>query len=234
MCGRFNLIATGQQITDHFNLPDLPNYQPDYNISPGQKILAVVQLEDGSNRVVNLHWGLIPSWSRDSKISSHLINARAETLTEKPSLINAYQHRRCLIPATGFFEWQATAAAPAPGRPAAYPPSLAIPGKHPYHIHYPDNRLFTFAGVWEHWEHDGETIYSCAIITTAANDKIAPIHDRMPVIIPPDDYNRWLDKNNTAIDMADFLAADAYGKMQLTAISTRVNTPLHNDEECLT
>jgi len=184
MCGRYNLIATRQQLIDHFGLLSLPAHNPDYNIPPGQKILAIVQLEDGSNKAVNLHWGLIPSWSKasapahapylrpvskDSKISSHLINARAETLTEKPSFRNAYQHRRCLIPATGFFEWQSTDAA----------------GKQPYHVHYPDNRLFAFAGVWEHWEHDQETVYSCAIITTAANDKIAPIHDRMPVIITP-------------------------------------------------
>ncbi len=179
-----------------------------------------------------------------------MINARAESLTEKPSFRNAYQHRRCLIPATGFFEWQTTGTAPDPGRSAAYTPSLAIAepapgrfpaytpslaitGKQPYHVHYPDNRLFAFAGIWEHWEHDQETVYSCTIITTAANDKIAPIHDRMPVIITPDDYDRWLDKSNTAPEIADFLAADAYSKMQLTAISTRVNNPLHNDEKCL-
>ncbi len=233
MCGRFNLIATSQQIIDHFSLLSLPAHNPDYNIPPGQKILAIVQLEDGSNKAVNLHWGLIPSWSHDSKISSHLINARAETLTEKPSFRNAYQHRRCLIPATGFFEWQRQ---PAPNLLPAGFGIHTIPGdngKQPYHVHYPDNRLFAFAGIWEHWEHDQETVYSCTIITTAANDKIAPIHDRMPVIITPDDYDRWLDKSNTAPEIADFLAADAYSKMQLTAISTRVNNPLHNDEKCL-
>jgi len=248
MCGRYNLIATGQQIMDHFRLLSLPAHNPDYNIPPGQKILAIVQLEDGSNRAVNLHWGLIPSWSKasapahapylhpvgkDRAISSHLINARAETLTEKPSFKNAYQHRRCLIPATGFFEWQATDAAPAPGRLAAYTPSLAITGKQPYHIHKPDNALFAFGGIWEHWEHDQETVYSCAIITTVANDKIAPIHDRMPMIITPDDYNRWLDKKTAIVEIADFLAADAYRGMQITPISTRVNNPLHNDESCL-
>jgi putative SOS response-associated peptidase YedK len=216
MCGRYNLIAAGQQIMDHFKLLSLPAHHPDYNIPPGQKILAIVQLEDGSNRAVNLHWGLIPSWSRDRIISSHLINARAETLTEKPSFKNAYQHRRCLIPATGFFEWQSTEA-----------------GKQPYHIHQPDQALFAFAGVWEHWEHDQETVYSCTIITTVANDKIAPIHDRMPVIITPDDYDRWLTKKTTVVDMTDFLAIDAYRTMQITPISTRVNNPLHNDEGCL-
>ena len=216
MCGRYNLIATGQQIMDHFRLLSLPAHNPDYNIPPGQKILAVVQLEDGSDRAVNLHWGLIPSWSKDRAISSHLINARAETLTEKPSFKNAYQHRRCLIPATGFFEWQTTDA-----------------GKRPYHIHQPVNALFAFAGLWEHWEHDQETVYSCTIITTVANDKIAPIHNRMPVIITPDDYNRWLDKNTAVVEIVDFLAADTYRAMQITPISTRVNNPLHNDESCL-
>jgi putative SOS response-associated peptidase YedK len=217
MCGRFNLIATKPQIMEYFGLQRLPDYQPDYNIPPGQKIIAIVRLDDGSNKAVNLHWGLIPSWSKDRKISSHLINARAETLTEKPSFRNAYQHRRCLIPATGFFEWQTIEA-----------------GKQPYHIHQPEFALFAFAGLWEHWEHQQETVYSCTIITTEANDKIAPIHNRMPVIITPDFYLRWLDKQNTAIEMADFLAADAYSTMQLTPISSRVNNPMHNDEACLT
>jgi len=217
MCGRFNLIATKPQIMEHFGLQRLPDYQPDYNIPPGQKIIAIVRLDDGSNKAVNLHWGLIPSWSKDRKISSHLINARAETLTEKPSFRNAYQHRRCLIPATGFFEWQTTEA-----------------GKQPYHIHQPEFALFAFAGLWEHWEHQQETVYSCTIITTEANDKIATIHDRMPVIITPDFYACWLNKQNTAVEITDFLAADAYSTMQLTPISTRVNNPMHNDEVCLT
>jgi putative SOS response-associated peptidase YedK len=216
MCGRYNLIVTGQQIMDHFRLLSLPAHNPDYNIPPGQKILAIVQLEDGSNKAVNLHWGLIPSWSKDRAISHHLINARAETLTEKPSFKKAYQQRRCLIPATGFYEWQATAA-----------------GKQPYHIHKPDNSLFAFGGIWEHWKNDQETVYSCAIITTVANDKMAPIHDRMPVIIAPEDYNHWLNKKTAIVEIADFLAADAYACMQTNPISTRINNPLHNDESCL-
>jgi len=216
MCGRYNLIATGQQIMDHFGLLSLPAQDPDYNIPPGQKILAIVQLEDGSNKAVNLHWGLVPSWSKDRAIANRLINARAETLTTKPSFKKAYQHRRCLIPATGFYEWQATGF-----------------GKQPYHIHKPDNSLFAFGGIWEHWKNDQETVYSCAIITTGANDTMAPIHDRMPVIIAPKDYNRWLDKKNAIVEIADFLAADAYTGMQANPISTRINNPLHNDESCL-
>ncbi len=173
-------------------------------------------MEDGGNRAVNLYWGLIPSWAKERKISSRLINARAETLTEKPSFKNAYRHRRCLIPATGFFEWRITQA-----------------GKQPYHIHQPDHALFAFAGVWEHWENSQETVYSCTVITTAANAKIAPVHDRMPVIIAADDYDLWLNKKATDVEITDFLAADAYQSMQINPISTRVNNPLHNDEDCL-
>lgn len=201
---------------EQFNLQHLPDYRPDYNIPPGQKILAIVRLDDGSNEAVYLHWGLLPSWCQDRKMSSHLINARAETLTEKTSFRSAYQHRRCLIPATGFFEWQAAGS-----------------GKRPYHIHQRDNVLFAFAGLWEHWEHLQESIYSCAIITIAANSKMAAIHDRMPVIIAPDAYNHWLDKKNQAVEVRDFLADDAYSVMQLTPVSTWVNNPLHNDERCL-
>lgn len=200
----------------HFRLVSLPAHNPDYNIPPGQKILAVVQLDDVSNRAVGLHWGLIPSWAKDKTGSARLINARAETLAEKVSFKNAYRHRRCLIPATGFFEWQITE-----------------DGKQPYHIHQPGNALFAFAGIWEHWEQGPETVYSCAIITSAAAGNIASIHDRMPVIIAPDAYNRWLAVENTVVEMADFLAADTYSAMQLTPISTRVNNPLHNDESLI-
>ncbi len=230
MCGRYNLIATGQQLMEHFRLLSLPVHRPDYNIPPGQQIIAIVQLDDGSNRAVNLHWGLIPSWAKasapahapylrpvgkDRAMSSHLINARAETLAEKASFKKAYRQRRCLIPATGFFEWQSTES-----------------GKKPYHIHLPNQALFAFAGLWEHWQHDQETVYSCAIITTAADATIAPIHERMPVIIAPDDYKRWLARN-TAVEIAGFLGADAESTLQVNAISTRVNNPLHNDSACL-
>lgn len=215
MCGRYNLIATGQQLMEHFRLLSLPVHRPDYNIPPGQQIIAVVQLDDGSNSAVNLHWGLIPSWAKDRAMSSHLINARAETLAEKASFKKAYRQRRCLIPATGFFEWQSTES-----------------GKKPYHLHLPEQALFAFAGLWEHWEYEQESVYSCAIITAAASANIAPIHERMPVIIAPDDYTRWLAKN-TLVEIADFLAADVYSTLHIDPISTRVNNPLHNDADCL-
>ncbi len=216
MCGRFNLTASGEEITEHFGLKKIPRHELLFNIPPGQKILNVVQLEDSSRKGVYLHWGLIPSWSKDRKISSHLINARSETLSEKPSFRAAFKKRRCLIPATGFYEWQKTES-----------------GKHPYHIHRPDYSLFALAGLWEHWENQGETVYSCTIVTTAANELMQPIHDRMPVVVERENYSIWLDKQAEMEQLRQMLECKAYNDFQTTRISTRVNNPAHNDADCL-
>lgn len=137
MCGRFNLTATPEQVKEAFNLPSLFDYESGYNITPGQDVLAIVPSDeaiDGNqhNQAVQLFWGLIPSWSKDRKISQHLINARAETIAEKPSFRSAFQKRRCLIPATGFYEWQQTEQ-----------------GKRAYHITRTDHQVFAFAGLWK-------------------------------------------------------------------------------------
>lgn len=216
MCGRFNLIATSDTIIEHFRLKRLPNYRTDYNIPPGQKILNIVELEDGSRKAVYLHWGLIPSWSKDATISHRLINARAETLTDKPSFRTAYSKRRSLIPATGFYEWEQTEN-----------------GKQAYHVHFPKNLLFAFAGLWEHWEMDNETLYSCTIITCPALEPIAAIHERMPAIIPPQNYGDWLNKRNFEADIFAFDQADTYEHMLLTKVSQHVNNPTHNDDICI-
>lgn len=216
MCGRYNLTATPDSIAEHFQLSRLPRFQPSYNIAPAQKILCIVQLEDRSLKAVNLFWGLVPSWSKDSKNSHHLINARAETIREKPSFRAAFHKRRCLIVATGFYEWQ-----------------KLEHGKQAFHIHRQDNQLFAFAGLWEHWEHDAQTLYSCTIITTEAAELMKPIHERMPVIIPADHYSYWLDKNADKNDAFSLLDNSAYINMALTPISDYVNNPRHNDEWCL-
>lgn len=216
MCGRFNLTASGQEITEHFELKKVPRHEVLFNIPPGQKILNVVQLEDSSRKGVYLHWGLIPSWSKDRKISSHLINARGETLREKPSFRSAFKKRRCLIPATGFYEWRKTES-----------------GKQPYHIHKPGNSIFAFAGLWEHWENQGETVYSCTIITTEANELMQPIHDRMPVVIDVENYSLWLDKKSNPVELQQLLESRMYNKFQTTRISTYVNNPANNDADCL-
>ena len=181
MCGRYNLTASSDAIVKHFQLQQQMRFQPSYNIAPAQKILNIVELEDQSKKSVNLFWGLVPSLAKDSKNSSHLINARAETVREKPSFRSAFRLRRSLIPACGFFEWE-----------------KMDTGKKPFHIHRHDHQLFAFAGLWEQWQHEMEILYSCTIITTAATELMKPIHDRMPVIIPTDQYHNWLDKTADA------------------------------------
>jgi len=216
MCGRYNLTATPEQMIDTFGLHRLPRYETSYNIPPGQKILTIVKLDDGSNKAVNLHWGLIPHWSKDSKVSSHLINARAETLSEKPSFKTAYQQRRCLIPASGFYEWQ-----------------QSEHGKQAYNINRKDQKIFAFAGLWEYWDHGTETIYSCTIITTQANALMSPIHHRMPVIIDNNNYNSWLDKQTSQKTTQGILSMDGSQGMIAKPISDWVNNPHHNDKNCL-
>jgi putative SOS response-associated peptidase YedK len=216
MCGRFNLIAKSDDIIEHFQLQKLPRYQPSYNIAPAQKILNIVQLDDQSLKAVNLFWGLVPSWAKDSKNSHHLINARAETVREKPSFRAAFHKRRCLVVASGFYEWQKLES-----------------GKQAFHIHRQDKQLFAFAGLWEQWQHEQDTLYSCTIITTAATGIMQPIHERMPVIIAPERYQQWLDKSASEQQVFQLLNNQAYDEMETTPISDRVNNPRHDDESCL-
>lgn len=216
MCGRFYLTASPEQLIDTFQLPGLPRYETSYNIPPGQKILTIVKLDDDSYKAVNLHWGLIPHWSKDKKISHHLINARAETLAEKPAFRTAYKQRRCLIPASGFYEWQ-----------------QLEEGKQAYCISRKDNQLTTFAGLWEYWEHGTETIYSCSIITRSANELIKPIHQRMPVVIDSQHYKDWLNKQASLQTTEQLLISDAYQNIVLKPVSNWVNNPQHNDQNCL-
>ena len=160
--------------------------------------------------------GAYPFLVKDRKISTHLINARAETLSEKPSFRGAYKKRRCLIPATGFYEWHKTG-----------------DGKQAYNICREDQQLFAFAGLWEYWEHDAETLYSCTIITTAANALMQPIHERMPVIIAKPHYRKWLDSHQSPSILQSLLAEDAYASMQLRPVSVWVNNPQHDGPNCL-
>ena len=216
MCGRFQLTASPEEIAEHFQLSRLPKYQPSYNITPARKILCIVELEDKSLKAVNLFWGLVPSWSKDTKNSHHLINARAETIREKPSFRSAFHNRRCLIVSQGFYEWQKLDS-----------------GKQAFHIHRQDNQLFAFVGIWEHWQQEQQALYSCSVITTEANELMQPIHDRMPVILPPDHYSNWLDKS-TGVDQAFMLLDNlAYANMTTTRVSDWVNNPRHEDERCI-
>ena len=178
MCGRFTLRARLNDILAEFALESaLANYAPRYNIAPTQQVLAVRQTGIGQRELVELKWGLIPSWAKDEKIGYSTINARAETVAEKPAFRSAFKRRRCLVVADGWYEWKATG-----------PKS-----KQPYRMHYSDDRPFGMAGLWESWKHDGKTIESCTIIVTAAAPHLTSIHDRSPCIVRPTDYAAWLD-----------------------------------------
>ncbi len=176
MCGRFTLAASGEQLALHFNLDEAPVVEARYNIAPTQPVVIIRQ-EDGRRIAELARWGLIPSRSKDASAGARMINARAETVAEKPAFRAALRQRRCLIPADGFYEWQARAG-----------------GKQPYYALLTTGEPFAMAGLWERWQApDGAWIQSCTIITTTANALIQPLHERMPVILAPEHYNLWLD-----------------------------------------
>ncbi len=177
MCGRFSLGVNLDDLVEAFPDFKFPSEMtPRYNIAPSQEVAVVPN--DGVRHVEFYHWGLIPSWAKDPEIGNRLINARAETLAEKPSFRAAYLRRRCLIFADGFYEWQAI-------------PDSKV--KMPMYIQLASRKPFAFAGLWELWRPDDTPIFSCTIITTEPNALLAPIHNRMPVILPPDAYDLWLD-----------------------------------------
>src|SRR5687768_6935643 len=191
MCGRYtliNLAAMNQAFP--WIIEPIPEQPARYNIAPTQPILAVAN--NRADRFEHFHWGLIPSWAKDSAIGSRMINARAETLAEKPAFRTALRKRRCLVPADGFYEWRKEA----DGKT-----------KTPMYIRLRDKKPFAFAGLWEVWRSpDGTSVPSCTLITTSANNLVEGIHDRMPVIIPPEAYERWLDpKERDAGELKDLL-----------------------------
>ncbi len=179
MCGRFTLAKPAQSIAELFLTLEFEDIEPRYNIAPTQPVLTVLNDPESRRRAPRLmHWGLIPFWAKDVKIAYKLINARSETAAEKPSFRAAFKYRRCLIPCDGFYEWK----------------KLDERRKQPYYIQAHGGGLFAIAGLWEHWSGPGgEEIDSCTLLTTDANQTMAPVHDRMPVILNRDDFAMWLD-----------------------------------------
>jgi putative SOS response-associated peptidase YedK len=217
MCGRFYLDVQADQLAGYFELVAVPELSPRFNIAPSQTIAAVVAGETG--RELRLfRWGLIPFWAKDEKFAYRTINARAETAHSKPAFRAAFKARRCLIPATGFFEWQA-----------------GKDGKHPYCIRPRQAPLFAFAGLYEHWKGDtGKPIDSCTILVTAANDAIQAVHDRMPVILPPEDFALWLDREmQDPVQLQSLLRPRPDDEIVLYPVSKRVNKPSNDDPACI-
>ncbi len=218
MCGRFSLGVNLDDLVEAF--PDFtfpPEVEPHYNIAPTQNVLVVPNNTAG--HVSFFHWGLIPSWAKDTEIGNRLINARGETLGEKPSFRAAYLRRRCLILADGFYEWQAI-----PGSKA----------KQPMYIQLATKKPFAFAGLWELWRPDDTPILSCTIITTEPNALLAPIHNRMPVILPPGAYATWLDPAEQKPAALNHLLTP-YPADLMTAypVSRLVNSPATDTPACI-
>lgn len=219
MCGRFTLFEADKVLSKEFGVSGVPLLSPRYNIAPSQAVAAVRASPAGTGReLALLRWGLIPSWSKDPAIGNRLINARAETVREKPSFRNAFRRHRCLIPASGFYEWLRQER-----------------GKQPYYVRMRDARIFAFAGLWDRWESPEKgLIETCTILTTAANAVLAPIHDRMPVILPAGEYARWLDPTlQDADSLASLLASFPPEEMEAFPVSPRVNAPTTDDEKCV-
>ncbi|HEX8195908.1 MAG TPA: SOS response-associated peptidase [Pyrinomonadaceae bacterium] len=222
MCGRFSLGATDAEILAEFKAAreQAEEHQKRFNIAPSQIIAAVRQIE--SERILSsLKWGLIPGWAKSADIGNKMINARAETISEKPSYKNAFRSRRCLIPTSGFYEWQKT------GDKGA---------KQPFYFYLKDKSVFGFAGLWESWtdKETGEEIESCTIITTEANEVLKPVHDRMPVIIKPEDYELWVDeKVKDTEKLEKLLAPYPADEMSAHPVSRQVNSPSFDDEELI-
>lgn len=217
MCGRYTLTVDASVLASLFETAPLIELEPRYNIAPSQPVPIVRSDGDGNRQWATVRWGLIPSWAKDAKIGNRLINARAETAAHKPSFRSAYKHRRCLLPADGFYEW-----VKGPG------------GKQPSHIRFTDGRPFSFAGLWESWTPpEGEVVESCTILTTRPNSLISELHDRMPVILPPERFSDWLAKGPLGPDAAEaMLIPHSAEGMEAVPVSTLVNSPKNEDPKC--
>jgi putative SOS response-associated peptidase YedK len=217
MCGRFTLRTPKERIKREFQLGEEPAVEARFNIAPTQSILAVRQREDEREAVL-LKWGLIPSWARDDSMSARLINARSETVAEKPAFREAFKRSRCIIPADGFYEWKREGA-----------------GKQPFFFSLRDDRPFGFAGLWDKWRgQDGKVIESCTILTTEANEVLKDAHDRMPVILHPETYDQWLDDDLRVVaSLKELLGPYPASEMTSYPVSAQVNNPRNQGEDLI-
>jgi putative SOS response-associated peptidase YedK len=220
MCGRFARIYFRGKLKEKYKLKKgellVDRLEDRYNIAPQQPI-ATVRAAEGENELVMLKWGLIPSWSKDAKIAYQLTNARGETVADKPSFRSAFKARRCIIPASGFFEWKRE------GKQ-----------KQPFYIHSRDDGIFSFAGLWETWQDpEGEVIETCAVITTGANELMRTIHDRMPVILDWQAESVWLDAKAPVEDLRSLLVPFVSEKMDAYPVDPYVNDARNQGPKCI-
>ncbi len=217
MCGRFTLTTSGEMIAEQFNLPDPPDIPPRYNIAPTQEIATIWNPSEQQTRQFQwMKWGLIPFWSKDVTMGSKLINARVETVTEKPAFRKAFRHQRCLILADGFYEWKTEGKT-----------------KQPYYFSLNERSPFAFAGLWDSWKSpDGNDKISCTILTTEANESVHPVHHRMPVILAAEVYSDWL---NPSLNQPEEILSLLQITPQLTVnpVSLKVNRPTYDQPDCI-
>jgi putative SOS response-associated peptidase YedK len=219
VCGRFTLTSTPELLARRFGLEEPPTrLVPRFNIAPSQDVATIRAGEDGTRVLELRRWGLVPGWARDPKIGNRMINARCETVSEKPAFREAYRHRRCLVPADGFYEW---AAGKSP--------------RQPYHIGLAEGGPFAIAALWECWSPDGaDRIDSCTLLTTRANARLRGLHDRMPVILDPADHGLWLDPGvRGGESLRALLRPLADERIAFRPVSRHVNDPRHDDPDCV-
>jgi putative SOS response-associated peptidase YedK len=220
MCGRYSLKTPLARVIDALGplLPQFEDLPPRYNIAPTQDVPAVRLNRDGQRVLTMVRWGLVPSWAKDLAIGNRMINARAETISQKPAFRTAFERRRCLIPVDGFYEWKKV-----DGR------------KQPMYVRFRDGHVFAFAGLWERWRPgpDEKPVDSCTILTTTPNPLMADIHDRMPVIVPRVEYDRWLSREVPGSEVTGVLKPYDASDMEAYPVSTRVNSPANESPACV-
>jgi putative SOS response-associated peptidase YedK len=228
MCGRFTLYASPEQLAAAFDLPEAPILAPRFNIAPTQPVGIVRMAAQAGQREWALTiWGLIPSWSKDPSMGARLINARSESVPEKPSFRAAFKRRRCLVPASGFYEWKQVAKGK---EPYYFSPAASLPG---------GADVFGFAGLWETWTGpDGGQLQSCTILTVDANATMSSIHNRMPLILAPEDWGTWLgsgrdESPQTLAALQHLFRPYANDGIKLHRVSTYVNNARNEGEQCI-
>ncbi len=217
MCGRFVRYSSPDTFAELLEARGALNLAPSYNVAPSESVLVARNGEAGGRELALLHWGLIPSWSKEPRTPFSTINARAETVDTKPAFQHAFRRRRCLIGSDGYYEWKKL------GRT-----------RQPYFIRLKDAAPFAFAGLWEHWERGEERIDSCSIIVTDAAETLRDIHDRMPVILSPEYYNTWMDPELAdPVRLKPLLAPYPSERMEAYPVSTRVNSPKNDHADLI-
>ena len=217
MCGRFSQRSSPKKIAGKFEVEDVPPLLERYNVAPAQQVLGIRGSED-KREATFFRWGLVPAWAKDPSIGNKLINARSETAAEKPSFREAFKRRRILVPAEGFYEWA--------GR--------GTKGRRPLYFHMKDGEPFAIAGLWERWEGGDEPLETCTLLTTEANSLLAPYHDRMPVILKPEEYGLWLDPGVRRAELlTPLLRPYPHEGMTAYTVSPLVNSPANEGPRCV-